>query len=454
VPISIESYYPPLDTWFQNDIFPVEEGIGVFYRDVSERRRASEFREELLRREQIARRESETANRLKDEFLATLSHELRTPLNAITGWATLLAQGRLNEEEAAAAIETIQRNARAQAHLIEDLLDVSRIISGKLRLDVQAVELGPLVEAALDAVRPAAEAKGVRLEVAIHARPAVVSGDSARLQQIAWNLLSNAIKFTPSGGCVQLVLQRVNSNVELTVSDTGIGIPPHMLQRIFDRFTQADSTSTREYHGLGLGLALVRHLVEAHGGSVSASSAGEGHGATFTVSLPLRIVQETGWLPEERRERSGEMAASVEESGSLHDVAVLVVEDDQQARELLLKMLSGMGASVRTASSAAEALTELDRELPDVLLSDIEMPGEDGYSLIRKIRSRRDAAARLPAIAVTAYARMEDRARALREGFDNHIAKPLYVPELAAVISRAAAPRRRTDRRGTAGTAV
>jgi PAS domain S-box-containing protein len=439
VSVSVESYYPRLDVWFQNDIYPIEdEGIGVFYRDVTERRRAAEVREELLRREQMARTESETANRLKDEFLATLSHELRTPLNAITGWATLLAQGCLNEAETAAAIETIQRNARAQAHLVEDLLDVSRIISGKLRLDIQAVELGTLLEAALDAVRPAAEARGVRLQVAIDPRAAVVNGDPARLQQIAWNLLSNAIKFTPRGGRVELALRRAESHVELTVSDTGIGIPPHMLQRIFDRFAQADSSSTREYHGLGLGLALVRHLTEAHGGSVSAYSAGDGQGATFTVSLPLRVAQEDAW-PERRTEGPEATREAPVETDSLRGVSVLIVEDNLEARELLSKMLSALGASVTVTAGVSEAMAEIDRKVPDVLLSDIEMPGEDGYSLIRRVRSRHDRAAQVPAIAITGYARVQDRTRALREGFDNHVAKPVYVPELAAVISRAVA---------------
>jgi PAS domain S-box-containing protein len=444
VPISVESYYPRLDMWFQNDIYPIEDdGIGVFYRDVTERRRAAEVREELLRREQAARTESETANRLKDEFLATLSHELRTPLNAITGWATLLAQRCLNPAETAAAIETIQRNARAQAHLVEDLLDVSRIISGKLRLDIQAVELGTLLEAALAAVRPAADARGVRLQVAIDSRAAVVNGDPARLQQIAWNLLSNAIKFTPKGGRVELVLRRANSHVELTVSDTGIGIPSHMLQRIFDRFAQADSSSTREYHGLGLGLALVRHLTEAHGGTVTAYSPGEGRGATFTVSLPLRVAQQDAW-PERRTEGTEAAREAPVEGDSLRGVSVLIAEDNSEARELLSKMLSAMGASVTVTSSASEAMVEIDRRIPDVLLSDIEMPGEDGYSLIRRVRGRTDAASQLPAIAITGYARVQDRTRAIREGFDNHVAKPVYVPELAAVISRAVAAKRPT----------
>jgi signal transduction histidine kinase/ActR/RegA family two-component response regulator len=441
IPMSVESFYAPLDTWFENDIYPLDDGgIGVFYRDVTERRRASEVREELLRREQMARSQSEAANRLKDEFLATLSHELRTPLNAIIGWANLLVEGRLDRAERIRALQTIQRNARAQAHLIEDLLDVSRIISGKMRLEVQAVELGGLLEAALDAVRPAAEAKGIHLHVTIDPRATVVNGDPARLQQIAWNLLSNAIKFTSKGGQVELRLKRVNSLVELIVSDTGIGIAPHMLQRIFDRFAQVDGTSSREYHGLGLGLALVRHLVEAHGGSVWADSQGEGRGATFTVQLPLRLFQDDETGGEAYADR-GSLIGDANASPALHGVSILAVEDDSEARELLVRMLTAAGATIRTVQNVPDALAELDRALPDVLLSDIEMPGEDGYSLIRKVRARSDGAASLPAIAVTAYARIEDRARALREGFDNHIAKPVYVPELMAVITRAFAMR-------------
>ncbi|HEX2452651.1 MAG TPA: ATP-binding protein [Vicinamibacterales bacterium] len=440
LPVSVDSYYAPLDTWFENDIYPVEDGIGVFYRDVTARKRAAELAEELLRREQIARSESDTANRIKDEFLATLSHELRTPLNAIIGWASLLGSGRLSSGDTSRAVETILRNARAQTHLVEDLLDVSRIISGKLRLDVQPVELGPVLDAALDAVRPAAHAKELRLQIDIDPEAAVVTGDPPRLQQIAWNLLSNAIKFTPRGGRVQVTLLRVGSQAELTVRDTGIGIAPHMLTRIFDRFAQADSSSTREYHGLGLGLSLVRHLVDAHGGSVSAASPGEGQGATFTVYLPLHTAILDS--PDAARIRD---ASSLTASGVmdiLRDVDVLIVDDDRDAGELLVRMLVGMGARGRSVASAREAIIELDRKAPDVLLSDIEMPGEDGYALIRKVRGRSDRTARIPAVAVTAYARADDRARALREGFDNHIAKPVDPPELAAVVTMALMARR------------
>jgi signal transduction histidine kinase/ActR/RegA family two-component response regulator len=445
VPASVESYYAPLDTWFENDIYPIDDGISVFYRDVTERRRAVEVREELLRHAQAARSESETANRLKDEFLATLSHELRTPLNAITGWATLLGEDKLSPADRARAVDAIQRNARAQTHLVEDLLDVSRIISGKLRLDVQAVDLYPLLIAALESVRPAADAKEIRLQVDGGEQPAMVTGDPARLQQIAWNLLSNAIKFTPHGGHVELALRRTDSDVLFTVVDSGIGIAPHMLQRIFDRFTQADSTSTRAYHGLGLGLALVRHLVEAHGGSVEATSPGEGMGATFTVCLPLRLSHDV-----ERGTKAGQGTfeqsnAVLTDPTSLSGLAVLVVDDDREARELLVSMLSMRGAVVTTASSASEALSELDADVPDVLLSDIEMPGEDGYSLIRRVRGRRDASSTVPAIAITAYARPQDRARALRDGFDEHLAKPVTLPELQRAIARLRAREPRTS---------
>ncbi len=289
VPASVESYYPPLDTWFENDIYPFDEGIGVFYRDVTERRRAADVQMDLLRREQAARSEAVAANRVKDEFLATLSHELRTPLNAIAGWASLLARGRLGPLATARAVDIIRRNVQAQLHLVEDLLDVSRITSGKLRLEMRPVPLGPVLEQAVETVRPAAIARAVRLDVVVEDGAAVVDGDPARLQQVAWNLLSNAIKFTPQGGAVTVSLVRGDLEARIEVRDTGIGIPAHMLHRIFDRFEQVDSTSRREYHGLGLGLALVRHLVEAHGGSVSASSDGEGQGSVFTVVLPLHV---------------------------------------------------------------------------------------------------------------------------------------------------------------------
>jgi CheY-like chemotaxis protein len=297
-----------------------------------------------------------------------------------------------------------------------------------------------VLDAALDAVRPAAHAKELRLQIDIDPEAAVVTGDPPRLQQIAWNLLSNAIKFTPRGGRVQVTLLRVGSQAELTVRDTGIGIAPHMLTRIFDRFAQADSSSTREYHGLGLGLSLVRHLVDAHGGSVSAASPGEGQGATFTVYLPLHTAILDS--PDAARIRD---ASSLTASGVmdiLRDVDVLIVDDDRDAGELLVRMLVGMGARGRSVASAREAIIELDRKAPDVLLSDIEMPGEDGYALIRKVRGRSDRTARIPAVAVTAYARADDRARALREGFDNHIAKPVDPPELAAVVTMALMARR------------
>ena len=440
VPLSVDSYYAPLDTWFENDIYPVEDGIGVFYRDVTARKRAAELADELLRREQIARSESEAANRLKDEFLATLSHELRTPLNAIIGWASLLGSGRLTSVDTNRAVDTILRNARAQTHLIEDLLDVSRIISGKLRLDVHPVEVAPVLDAALDAVRPAAQAKEIHLQVEMDPDAVVVIGDPPRLQQIAWNLLSNAIKFTPRGGRVDVTLRRVGSQVELTVRDTGIGIAPHMLPRIFDRFAQADSSSTREYHGLGLGLSLVRYLVDAHGGSVSAASPGEGQGTTVMVCLPLQTARVDASDATAVDAASG--LGRSDAASALRDIDVLIVDDDRDAAELLVRMVAGMGAHGRSVASAREAIMELDRKAPDVLVSDIEMAGEDGYALIRKVRGRADGIARIPAVAVSAYARADDHARALREGFDHHIGKPVDPPELAAAVTKVLMARR------------
>ena len=402
---------------------------------VSAREEALRLNNELLDREHSAREEAESANRAKDEFLATVSHELRTPLNAILGWAHMLRNNKLDQTTQSRALETVERNAKSQAQLIEDILDVSRIVTGKVRLDVRPVELVPVVEAALDSVRPAADAKNIRIEALLDP-PAPISGDPDRLQQIVWNLASNAVKFTPKGGHVQVRLDRVSSHIEIVVSDTGEGISADFLPYVFDRFRQADATSTRRYGGLGLGLAIVRHLVEMHGGTVRAESPGEGKGATFTVTLPLMLVHAEPLESDRIHPEYGE-STSAETPPTLEGVSVLVVDDERDTREMLKIMIGHFGAEVNACASSSEAMTILRDWRPDVIVSDIEMPGEDGYELMRRVR-RLEATrgvSQVPAVALTAYARVEDRMRALAAGYQMHIAKPAEPAELAAVIS-------------------
>jgi PAS domain S-box-containing protein len=408
------------------------EGVVAVAADVTERRQSEAERARLLQAEQEARADAEAANRTKDEFLATLSHELRTPLNAILGWAQLMRLGALPESDIAHGLETIERNAKVQAQLVEDLLDLSRIISGKLRLDMRPTDLPTVIEAALDSVRPAAEAKGIHLVPLLDTSASPVLGDAGRLQQVIWNLLSNAIKFTPARGTVDLVLQRIGGRAEIVVSDTGIGIKSDFLPYVFERLRQADSSSTRRHGGLGLGLAIARHLIESHGGTIQARSAGENRGATFVVSLPLSLNAVVK-VPEPEDSGSG---TGLVLSRRLEGVRVLVVDDEADARDLVSRALERDGADVRAAGSAAEALGAIDELNPDVLVSDIAMPGEDGYELIRKLRSReRSHGRRLPAIALTAYARQEDRERALRAGYQEHLAKPVEPARLSAVVA-------------------
>jgi signal transduction histidine kinase/ActR/RegA family two-component response regulator len=395
----------------------------------------------LYEKQQQARQEAEAANRTKDEFLATLSHELRTPLNAILGWARMLEGGGLTAEGRDKAVGVIVRNARVQNQLVEDLLDVSRIVTGKLKLDVRPVMLPPVVEAAVDTIRPAADAKGVRLQTEIDPGGGPVLGDPERLQQVVWNLLSNAVKFTPRGGRVHVSLRRSSSHVEVVVGDTGPGIPPALLPVIFERFRQADSSSSRAHGGLGIGLALVRHLTEMHGGRVEVDSSGEGQGTTFTVTLPLLI--HAGAPSDSRGHPRADGTVAASNAGALEGLKVLVVDDDQDAVNLFCTVLAGAGAETRSAVSAAHALAALDDWQPDVLVSDIEMPREDGYALIRRVRQRRDGLATVPAVAVTAYGRLEDRVRVLEAGFQMHIVKPVEPTELIAVITSLA---RRTTR--------
>lgn len=403
---------------------------------VTAREDALQLRDDLLQREHAAREEAEMANRSKDEFLATVSHELRTPLNAILGWAHMLRASTLDSTTQTRALETIERNARSQAQLIEDILDVSRIVTGKLRLDVRPVEVASVVEGAIDAMRPAADAKGIQIEAILDPLAGPVSGDPNRLQQVVWNLVSNAVKFTRREGRVQVRLERVDSHIEIIVSDTGQGISSEFLPYVFDRFRQADATSTRRYGGLGLGLAIVRHLVEMHGGTVRADSAGEGAGATFTVQLPLMIVN-TGAL---RLERIHPVAVGnslpSEKPPTLEGLRVLIVDDEPDTLAMLRVMVGDFQAEVKCCSSAAEALRVLDDWKPNVLISDIEMPDEDGYQLIRKIRDRDpEDGGNIPAVALTAYARSEDRMRALSAGYQMHLAKPFEPAELAVVIA-------------------
>jgi signal transduction histidine kinase/ActR/RegA family two-component response regulator len=385
-----------------------------------------------------AREAAEAGNRAKDEFLALLSHELRTPLNAVYGWARMLRAGQIRDEGSQRALDAIIRNANAQVQLIDDLLDVSRVISGKMRLDVQSVDLKAVVEAALDAVRPAAEAKAIRLQPVLDPRAGPISGDPARLQQIVWNLLMNAVKFTDKGGRVQIHLQRINSHVEIVVSDTGRGIAADLLPFIFDRFRQGDSSSTRTHGGLGLGLALVKHLVDLHGGSVAAQSDGEGKGATFIVKLPLRIAERIHDIVP-RVHPTAPTIISTSAGVKLNHLRVLVVDDDRDALELATAILTAAGALVRTCGSAAEALTLLQQWRPDVLVSDIEMPGEDGYALIRKIRALdANAGGKTPAVALTAYGRAEDRMLSLTAGYNMHVPKPVDPAEFTTIIASVA----------------
>jgi PAS domain S-box-containing protein len=416
-------------------------GFAKLTRDLSDRRRADELaavaaqKEELLDAERNARMDAQRAARMKDEFLATLSHELRTPLNAILGWTQVLrAQATPKPGDVHHALEVIERNTRSQARLIDDLLDLSRIMAGRVRLDVQQLGLTDIVRGAIESVEPGAVAKGVRLEQVLDPLGGTVSGDPGRLQQVLWNLLTNAIKFTPKGGRVQVLLQRINSHIELSVSDTGIGIPAGFLPHVFDRFSQADSSTSRRYGGLGLGLAISKQLVELHGGTLRVNSPGEGEGATFTVTLPLTLLEQ------EEKSRRGvhpTHAAADDrdpppELGGLH---VLAIDDETDARELLKRVLEERGARVTLASSGEEALAMLRSTRPDVLISDIGMAGMDGFQLMRRIRSSEAGTRRLPALALTAFARTEDRKRALLAGYQSHLAKPLDVSELVIVVA-------------------
>ncbi len=380
-------------------------------------------------------RQAEESSRLKDEFLATISHELRTPLSAILGWARMLRMGQLTDDAAGKALETIERNARAQAQLIDDLLDVSRIITGKLRMDVQPADPNTFIDAAVEAVRPAAEAKGVRVQKIIDTGPVAIPGDPVRLQQVVWNLLSNAIKFTPRGGRVQISSQRVNSHLEIVVNDTGQGISADFLPHVFDRFRQADQKTSRQHGGMGLGLAIVRHLVELHGGTVRASSEGEGRGSTFIVILPITPVYQVDQSGGRVHPAARDLLPPLDDcSDRLDGLRVLVVDDEADTRDLLKQGLEYCGAKVKCVGTAEEALDLVKSNLPDILISDIGMPGFDGYDLIKRVRGLPpERGGRVPAIALTAYTRTEDRLNSLRAGYDMHVPKPVELAELVAV---------------------
>lgn len=397
--------------------------------------KSADERNQLLENERLARSDAEHANAMKDEFLATLSHELRTPLNAILGWSQILRRRTASvDADLSQGLEIIERNARAQTQLIEDLLDMSRITSGKVRLDIQPVAPVLFIESAIEAVRPAAEAKGIRLEKLLDATSVPISGDPGRLQQIIWNLLSNAIKFTPKGGKVQVLLERVNSHIEISVADTGIGIKPEFLPYVFERFRQADASTTRGHGGLGLGLSIVKHLVELHGGTVHAKSPGENQGATFTINLPLTVVHRHE--ASERFHPTTPKAMPLDfKPSDLSGIKVLVVDDEVDTCDLIERVLSDAGADVTTACGAHEALTLIQKETPHVLISDIGMPGIDGFELLRRVRALgQTKGEKIPAIALTAFARSEDRTRALRAGFQVHVSKPVEPSELLATV--------------------
>jgi PAS domain S-box-containing protein len=415
-------------------------GASKIARDITDLKRAAREREQLLQSEQAARQEAERVSRMKDEFLATLSHELRTPLNAILGWSQLLRITNTAPEDMRQGLETIERNARVQTQLIEELLDMSRIISGKVRLDVQRVDLAQVIGNACEAVQLAADAKNIQLLRVIDSAAATITGDPGRMQQVIWNLLSNAIKFTPRGGHVKVALQRGDGSVELSVIDDGQGIDPQFLPRLFERFSQADSSTTRQHGGLGLGLAIVRHLVELHGGSIRALSEGQDKGSAFTVSLPVSAATDERLSMQPSLDR-GSMAGPLMD---LSGVTVMIVDDELDARELVRRVLEASRATVMMAESSEEAMELIQRDRPDVLLTDIGMPGEDGYRLLERVREMdRNRGTEMPVAAVTAFARSEDRRRAMVAGFRMHLPKPVDAAELIAVVASLAGLNRR-----------
>lgn len=427
--------------WLVERAVPLFEGPGASFSgyigccvDNTEARQIQADREETLKAERAAREQAERVGRLKDEFLATVSHELRTPLNAILGWSTLLKRLPAGSEDHSRGLETIERNARVQAQIIADLLDMSRIISGKVQLDVQPVDLQEVVNAAIDAVKLSIEAKKLRLRVTLDARAGRLRGDPNRLQQVFWNLLTNAVKFTPSGGFINVVMERVNSHVEVLVEDSGMGIPPEFLSFVFDRFRQADASTTRRHGGLGLGLSIVKHLVELHGGQVRVKSAGEGQGSTFVVALPISAMH-SGDNPMVEKPSFSDVDVGTIELPALEGVRALVVDDQPDARALICRLIEEREGGCALAESGAEALRMLGEQEFDILISDIGMPDFDGYDLIRKVRALPGGVKNIPAIALTAYARADDRQRALLAGYQMHLSKPVEPRELIAGVA-------------------
>jgi PAS domain S-box-containing protein len=406
-------------------------GVSNITRDITEQKRAERRERDALLQAQEARRQAEEASRAKDDFLATVSHELRTPMTAIIGWSRMLLSGQLNPDRMQQAIETIDRNAQSQAELIEDLLDISRIISGRLRVEFKPVDMAAIIAAAVESTRPAAEAKNIRIQTVLSSGAGPILGDAQRLQQVVWNLLSNAVRFTPKGGFIEIQLQRFESQIELRVTDTGIGIQPDFIPHLFERFSQADTSITRSRGGLGMGLAIVKSLVEVHGGVVSAFSEGEGKGAVFVVKLPISAIRR-----EERHPAPAQkpfLTGRLKERSELVGIKILLVDDEPDTCELLRYVFNETGAIVQTAGSAEEALQLFDTWKPDILVSDIGMPEVDGYEFIRIIRQERHS--RIPAIALTAMARVDDRVKALTAGFQMHIPKPVEPVELITIVA-------------------
>jgi PAS domain S-box-containing protein len=422
-------------------VSPIKDGQGRIVgaskiaRDITLRKRADEERERLMAREAAARRTAEEANRLKDDFLATVSHELRNPLNSIVGWAGLLRSGKLDEKAVGRAADAILRSAQAQDQIISDLLDVARIVNGRLRLNIRPAQLIEVLESAIDAIRPAAEAKQIHVQALLDPAATPLAGDPDRLRQVFWNLLSNAVKFTSKNGRIQVISQRIDSHIEIVVTDTGIGIEPELLPYVFDRFRQGDSGTNRHSSGLGLGLAIVRHLVELHGGTVRVESKGPGQGASFTVKLPTLIALRAS-DEEERSHPAVEEITPAEAGPSLMNLKVLVVDDEAGAREVTSSILANAQAEVKTAESARDALQVMDQWQPDVLVADIGMPEVDGYELMRQVRARTpQSGGTVPAAALTAYARTQDRLRVLSVGYQTHVPKPIQPAELVTVVA-------------------
>lgn len=425
------------ETPIEDSAAPIKDTAGnirgaiMVFHDVSQKRKDEEVRIQLLRREREARAKADTANRAKDEFLAVCSHELRAPLTPMLGWARIMRLKKFDTETLDRGLEIIERNVKAQARLIEDLLDVSRISSGKLRLNIQTVELTQVINAAIETVKHAADVKEIKLESSADPHANTVSGDASRLQQVLWNLLSNAIKFTPRKGHIEVRLECVGSSAEISVTDNGEGITPEYIPLVFNRFSQAESTSARTHAGLGLGLAIVRHLIELHGGTVNAHSDGKGKGAKFTVSIPMTSTKSNA--------ETAPTYPTLDNVPDLEGISVLVVDDEADCREFVAIALEQWGAKVTTAASTNEALDAIERLKPDVLVSDIGMPIEDGHVLIRKLRERpRETGGEIPAVAVTAYTRTDDRMKILKEGFQFHVPKPVEPVALANVVATAA----------------